>query len=111
MEGKTFYVNRRHFLKGAFASLVLSSFGVYGFDLMNPTKRYRVGLIGTGWYGKSDLFRLMQVTKIDVVCLCDVDEYQLKEAADRIQNRQPGSKRPQLYKDYQTMLVQHELDI
>ncbi|MDA0793294.1 MAG: Gfo/Idh/MocA family oxidoreductase [Bacteroidetes bacterium] len=111
MEEKLFNINRRHFLRGSFASLVLSTYGLYGFDLMNPTKRYRVGLIGTGWYGKSDLFRLMQVTKIDVVCLCDVDEYQLKEAADLIQNRQPGSKRPQLYKDYRTLLVQHELDI
>lgn len=111
MEGKTFYVNRRHFLKGAFASLVLSSFGVYGFDLMNPTKRYRVGLIGTGWYGKSDLFRLMQVTKIEVVCLCDVDQRQLDEAADLVQSRQYNLKRPQLYKDYREMLTRHELDI
>ena len=42
METKTFNINRRNFLKGSFASLVLSSFGLYGFDLMNPTKPYRV---------------------------------------------------------------------
>lgn len=111
METKPFNINRRHFLKGAFASLVLSTYGLYGFDLMNPLKSYRVGLIGTGWYGKSDLFRLMQVTKVEVVCLCDVDRNQLTKAADLVQSRNPSLKRPQLYRDYKEMLSQHELDI
>ena len=87
METKTFNFNRRHFLKGAFASLVLSSFGVYGFDLMYPLKPYRVGLIGTGWYGKSDLFRLMRVTESGVVCLCGVGQGPLNEVADLVQER------------------------
>jgi predicted dehydrogenase len=111
METKPFNINRRHFLKGAFASLVLSTYGLYGFDLMNPLKSYRVGLIGTGWYGKSDLFRLMQVTKVEVVCLCDVDRNQLTKAADLVQSRNPSLKRPQLYRDYKEMLSEHELDI
>ena len=111
MNEKTFMINRRHFLKGSFASLVFSSFGMYGFDLMNPSKSYRVGLIGTGWYGKSDLFRLMQVTKVDLVCLCDVDRIQLAEAADLVQARNPAQKRPQLYRDYREMLSKHDLDI
>ena len=38
MTAKTFNINRRNFLKGTFASLVLSNFGIYGFDLMNPLK-------------------------------------------------------------------------
>ena len=111
METKTFNINRRHFLKGTFASLVLSSFGVYGFDLMHPSKPYRVGLIGTGWYGKSDLFRLMQVTELEVVCLCDVDQRQLNVAADLIQQRKLDQKRPQLYGNYVEMLSKHDLDI
>ena len=111
MIAKTFYINRRNFLKGTFASLVLSNFGIYGFDLMNPLKPYRVGLIGTGWYGKSDLFRLMQVTRVDVVCLCDVDKHQLNEAADLVQSRDSSQKRPQIYSDYKLMLTDNELDI
>jgi len=58
---KSFNINRRQFVKGATASLALSQFGAYGLDLINPDKPLKVGLIGTGWYGKSDLFRLMQV--------------------------------------------------
>ena len=111
MRAKTFNINRRNFLKGTFASLVLSNFGIYGFDLMNPLKPYRVGLIGTGWYGKSDLFRLMQVTRVDVVCLCDVDKHQLNEAADLVQSRDQSQKRPQIYSDYRLMLTNNELDI
>ena len=111
MRAKTFNINRRNFLKGTFASLVLSNFGIYGFDLMNPLKPYRVGLIGTGWYGKSDLFRLMQVTRVDVVCLCDVDKHQLNEAADLVQSRDQSQKRPQIYSDYRLMLANNELDI
>ena len=40
----------------------------------------RVGLIGSGWYGKTDLFHLMQVTPVEVVGLCDVDS---QETANR----------------------------
>src|SRR5688572_5963577 len=79
---QTFNFNRRHFLKGATASLVLSSFGAHAVDFLDPSKVYRVGLIGAGWYGKSDLFRLIQVSPINVVALCDVDKQMLEGAAD-----------------------------
>jgi len=111
MEQKTFYINRRNFLKGSFAGLVLSSFGLYGFDLMHPTRTYKVGLIGTGWYGKSDLFRLLQVTRAEVVSLCDVDENQLQAAAHLIQQPPFLQKKPRCYKDYKKMLAESELDI
>ncbi|WP_225975157.1 hypothetical protein [Anseongella ginsenosidimutans] len=55
-------VNRRHFLKGAAASLAFTTFEARAMNFLNPQKSYRVGLIGTGWYGKSDLFRLIQVS-------------------------------------------------
>ena len=108
MEQKTFYINRRNFLKGSFAGLVLSSFGLYGFDLMHPTRTYKVGLIGTGWYGKSDLFRLLQVTRAEVVSLCDVDENQLQAAAHLIQQPPFLQKKPRCYKDYKKMLSEEE---
>jgi hypothetical protein len=58
---ENFNINRRRFLQGATASLALSAFGARGMDIIHPLKTLRVGLIGTGWYGKSDLFRLIQV--------------------------------------------------
>src|SRR5262249_41349271 len=54
----------------------------------------RVGLIGGGWYGKSDLLRLVQVAPVNVVSLCDVDSRMLGEAADLVATRQASKKRP-----------------
>ncbi|MHA8092697.1 Gfo/Idh/MocA family protein [Aquirufa regiilacus] len=108
---KTFNINRRHFLKGASASLALSSFGAYGLDLVYPAKPLRVGLIGAGWYGKSDLFRLMQVAPVDVVALCDPDRNMLTEAGKLVAARQISRKTPRLYGDYQKLLAENALDI
>lgn len=111
MKEPIFNINRRNFLKGASASLVLSSFGMYGFELMNPEKPIRVGVIGTGWYGKSDLFRLIQVANVNVIALCDVDQHLLNEAAELVRLRQRSGKTPRLYRDYRKMLAEKNLDI
>lgn len=106
-----FNINRRRFLQGATASLALSSLGASGMDIINPAKTHRVALIGTGWYGKSDLFRLMQVAPVEVVALCDVDKNQLSAAAKLVSQRQKSGKIPRLYGDYQKLLSENELDI
>ena len=111
METKNFNINRRHFLKGATASLALTAFGAYGLDLVHPVKPLRVGLIGSGWYGKSDLFRLIQVTSVNVVSICDVDKNMLSDAATLISQRQKSGKKPRTYMDYQKMLAEEKLDI
>jgi predicted dehydrogenase len=107
-----FDINRRVFIKGATASLALTALGVHGMDLTNlAAKPLRVGLIGTGWYGKSDLFRLMQVAPVEVVALCDVDKNQLDGAAKIVMQRQKLRKAPRLYSDYRKMLADNKLDI
>ena len=74
-----FNINRRQFLKTSAASLAVSMYGYPGLDLVYRDKPWRVGLIGSGWYGKSDLFRLIQVAPVEVVSLCDVDKNRLKQ--------------------------------
>lgn len=106
-----FNINRRQFLKGATASLALTAFGAQAMDSMNPQKTWRVGLIGSGWYGKSDLFRLIQVAPVEVVALCDVDKNMLNEAGALVSQRQKSGKTPRLYKDYQKMLADNQMDI
>jgi len=71
----------------------------------------RVGLIGCGWYGKSDLFRLIQVAPVEVVSLCDVDSRMLSDAADLVATRQISRKKPRTYRDYREMLKEKDLDI
>ena len=99
-----FNINRRQFIQGASASLALTTLGASGMDLsfIDPAKTYRVGLIGTGWYGKSDLFRLIQVAPVEVVALCDVDKNMLADAAKLVS---------QQYGDYRKMLADNKLDI
>jgi predicted dehydrogenase len=71
----------------------------------------RVGLIGTGWYGKADLFRLLQVAPVEVVSLCDVDSKMLADAADMVATRQASKKKPRTYADYRKMLAEKDLDL
>jgi len=105
-------IHRRTFIKGAAASLALAGLHASGMPmLLNADKTYRVGLIGTGWYGKSDLFRLIQVSAVEVVGLCDVDQHKLNEAAVMVSQRQKSGKKPRLYSDYQKMLEENALDI
>ena len=106
-----FNINRRRFIKGAAASLALSSFGAYGLDIINPLKPYRVALIGAGWYGKSDLFRLIQVSPVEVVGLCDVDKHMLDGAAALVAQRQQSKKKPALFTDYKKLLSESKPDI
>jgi predicted dehydrogenase len=106
-----FNINRRHFLKNASALAAFSSLGAHGLDLLFQDKKLRVGLIGTGWYGKSDLFRLIQVAPVEVISLCDVDKNLLSQAADLVSHRQKSGMKPRTYTDYRKMLAEKDLDI
>src|SRR5919112_208067 len=74
-------------------------------------KPLRVGLIGCGWYGKCDLFRLIQVAPVEVVSLSDPDSKMLAEAADMVAARRPSKQKPRTYSDYREMLKPKDLDI
>jgi predicted dehydrogenase len=104
------YLHRRKFIRNASAALALASLKSHGIDLFTIQKR-RVALIGTGWYGKSDLFRLIQVAPVEVVALCDVDKHQLNTAADLVSQRQQDHKRPALYNDYRKLLSEQKPEI
>ncbi|MBC8151451.1 MAG: Gfo/Idh/MocA family oxidoreductase [Bacteroidetes bacterium] len=106
-----FTFDRRRFLQGTTASLALSTLSASGIDIVKQAKTYRVGLIGAGWYGKSDLLRLIQVSPVDVVALCDVDKNMLADAAKLVSQRQKSGKTPKLYGDYRKMLAENQLDI
>ena len=81
---------RREFLQKTAAAVAASGIPIHADQLAGMRKR--VGLIGTGWYGKSDLLRLVQVAPVEVVSLCDVDKRMLAEAA-RARRDPPGRRR------------------
>ena len=104
-------MNRRTFLGASMATgLSYSSLAATAAEIANGPIR-RVALIGAGWYGKIDLFRLIQVAPVEVVALCDVDSEMLSNAADMVANRQKSGKRPKLYADYKKLLKDNKLDL
>ncbi|WP_293936334.1 Gfo/Idh/MocA family protein [Sphingobacterium sp. UBA5996] len=107
----TFNLNRRRFIQGAGAVLTLSALQVKALSFKDVVKKFRVGLIGAGWYGRSDLCRLIQVRDVDVVAICDVDNRHLQEAGRLISDRQVSKKVPKLYNDYREMLANHKFDL
>jgi predicted dehydrogenase len=98
-------MHRRHFLQASAGA---------GFALMGARaaeKPRRVSLIGTGWYGKSDLFRLVQVEDVEIVALCDVDKDMLADAAKTASERHKSGTMPKTYADYRELLKQEQPDI
>lgn len=104
-------MNRRQFLRLASATTV--SFAAVRFvpTTFAVEKPKRVGLIGSGWYGKCDLLRLLQVAPVEVVSLCDVDSKMLADAAELVAMRQASKQKPRTYADYRAMLKERDLDI
>ena len=96
--------NRRNFI-GAAGSLLLVP------GARPATQARKVGVVGPGWYGRIDLFRLIQVEPVEVVGLCDVDSKSLKSAAELTATRQKSGKTPRIYGDYREMLKQEEMDL
>ena len=101
-------MKRRDFLKTS--ALAVAGFPRSAFQPADARKR--VGLIGTGWYGKTDLLRLIQVAPVEVVSLCDVDQ---QDARRRRRSwsptRQASKKKPRTFADYREMLAEKDLDI
>ncbi|MBM3882142.1 MAG: Gfo/Idh/MocA family oxidoreductase [Verrucomicrobia bacterium] len=103
-------MNRRTFLQLSTAGTAWSALQYHPFTLAAETP-LRVGLVGTGWYGKSSLFRLLQIEPVEVISLCDVDQRMLAEAGEMVAERQRSKRRPRLYGDFRRMLAEKDLDV
>ncbi|HUC84404.1 MAG TPA: Gfo/Idh/MocA family oxidoreductase [Candidatus Acidoferrales bacterium] len=111
--GANFNISRRRFLKTGSALAAMAALPALGADALDVAqgKPKRVGLIGAGWYGKSDLWRLLQVAPVEVVSICDVDQHQLAGALEMAAQRQKSAKKPRGYSDYRQMLQEKDLEI
>jgi predicted dehydrogenase len=105
-------MSRRAFLQAGAAALAWSwRPGRFAFEDAFADTKKRVGLVGAGWYGKCDLFRLIQTAPVEVVSLCDVDKRMLADAAEQVAARQASHERPRTYGDYRLMLREKDLDL
>ncbi len=104
-------MNRRQFLKSASSTLALLTAARYVPTTLAAEPPLRVGLIGTGWYGKGSLLRLLQVAPAEVVSICDVDSRMVSEAAELIASRQKSGRKPRVYSDFRKMIGEKDVDV
>lgn len=104
-------MNRRKFLKTGLGGAAVVAAAQNRLFAADEPKPLRVALIGCGWYGKTDLFHLIQVAPVEVVGLCDVDSQMRDAAADLVATRQPSKKRPPVYGDYRKLLSEQRPEI
>lgn len=102
---------RRQFLHsslaaGATAGAVLAGPAVHGQE---KAKRYRTALVGTGWWGMNILGEAVASNECQVVALCDVDQNQLKLAAEKLASK--TSDQPKHYGDFRELLEKEKPEI
>jgi predicted dehydrogenase len=111
MSPNNIHPSRRKFLQDSLSLLAFAPLLQLSNGIINLKDVYRVGLIGCGWYGKSDLLKLMQIAKVEVAALCDVNHKVLEEAKEMIKQVSGVNIQPMMYRDYRTMLAKHKMDI
>jgi predicted dehydrogenase len=102
-------IDRRRFLQTSAAGGLALGAAEGRARAVTAGKKYRVGVIGCGWFGNYDLDRLRDVAEVEVVSMCDVDSNLLDESADRMKAAQ--GTRPETYADFREMLRPRGLDI
>ncbi len=99
----THHPNRREFLTtGVAATAALTAFGAAAADNATPARKLKMGLIGCGGYGMTDVRAAFKVGGVEIVALCDVDSQHLEDSANQVEKQQ-GS-RPKTFKLYQDLL-------
>src|SRR2546423_10752966 len=104
-------MTRRNFLKTTGAGAVALAAPKASLFAAEEDKPLRVALIGCGWYGKTDLFHLIQVAPVEVVGLCDVDKQAAAAASELVATRQPSKKKPPVFGDYRKLLAEARPEI
>src|SRR5207247_10692722 len=107
-------MTRRSFLKTSGAGALALAAAKTSLFAVEEEKPLRVALIGCGWYGKTDLFHLIQVAPVEVVGVSDVYSKMAEAAAAGVERRQPSKKNPlvfgsdrKLLADTRTQTVPH----
>jgi len=72
-------------------------------------KKYRLALIGSGWWGMNILREAIRSQRVKVVGLCDVDERALKKVSTEVQ--QLNGDEPKHYKDFRSLIDKEKLDM
>ena len=100
-------MNRRTFLQVAANTgiLVQAPFVL----AQKPGRKWRIALVGSGWWGKTVLKEAIASGQCKVVALCDVDASALEVAADQVTDLNGDT--PKTYLDYRELLEKETPEI
>ncbi|MCP4639015.1 MAG: Gfo/Idh/MocA family oxidoreductase [bacterium] len=98
-------MSRRSFLKGTAAAATVGPLIVPRLSFASPpSSRLQHAAIGVMGKGRSDLSSIYSHGKVDIVALCDIDENNLKQAAQAF-------PKARLYRDWREMLDKEDKNI
>ncbi len=100
-------IRRRHFLRAASAASF--AWGAVPILGQKTDRKYRVALIGSGWWGMNLLREALASGRATCVALCDVDQDKLDFGKDDVE-AESGDK-PAIFKDYRELLDQVKPEI
>jgi predicted dehydrogenase len=102
-------LSRRKFLTASALAAVASTLPAPAVFGQTTNKKYRVALVGTGWWGMNILNTAIQSKTVEPVAMVDVDKNQLDPAIKKIE--ESTGTAPKSFRDYREMLEQVKPDI
>lgn len=100
-------MNRKDFLRTS--ALATGAVLTRPFITYASQSKYKLALIGTGWWGTNILREAIKSGECQVVALCDVDDRQSKKCLEEVTKL--CSDRPKIYKNYQELLHKEKPEI
>jgi len=96
-------MNRRKFIGATVAgTMTMTTMLSKGSKGATGTDKIKMGLIGCGGYGNSDVRAAFKAGGVEIIALCDIDSEHLESSADRIEKMQDS--RPRTFKHYEELL-------
>ena len=101
-------MNRRKFIQNsAAASVAFSALPL--FSALPRKGKYKLALIGSGWWGMNILREAIAYGNCKVVGVCDVDQRHLNSAMEEVKSL--NGDQPKGYKDYRELLKREKPEI
>ncbi len=100
-------MNRNTFLKTS--ALATAGLASTPFITYSKASKYKLALIGTGWWGTNILREAVASGQVEVIALCDVDDAQLKKCEEELAKW--CTDKPKRYKDFRECIHQAKPEI
>lgn len=100
-------MNRRNFTKNT--GLILGASPLFPYIKSKKSEKYRLAIIGAGWWGNNILAEAIASGRTKVVGICDVDQLALESTRERVK-KATGDK-PEVFEDYREMLKKVDAEI